>query len=97
MGNEPMICARARDARARNSPVAPALTAQCDAAGGDFMQRTVVRDLPRTNAPELQRTKSRMTPVADPPICIRARDARKRNSPVAPALEAQCRAAGGTP
>lgn len=33
---------------------------------------------------------------ADPPICARARDARSRNSPVAPALEARCRAAGGT-
>ncbi len=33
----------------------------------------------------------------DPPICARARDARARNSPVAQTLEAQCRAAGGTP
>ena len=32
----------------------------------------------------------------DPPICTNARSARARNSPAAPGLEAQCRAAGGT-
>jgi serine/threonine-protein kinase len=36
-------------------------------------------------------------PKADPPICARARDARKRNSPAAAQLEAACRGAGGTP
>ncbi len=34
---------------------------------------------------------------ADPPICARARDALKRNSPAATSLVAQCKAAGGTP
>jgi hypothetical protein len=34
---------------------------------------------------------------ADPPICAAARSARARNSPATPNLEAQCRAAGGTP
>ncbi|MDB6163900.1 MAG: hypothetical protein JWL98_1332 [Xanthomonadaceae bacterium] len=97
MGNEPMICARARDARARNSPVAPELATQCNAAGGDFMQRTVVHDAPATSTRPQQSIRSKMTPLADPPICVRARDARARNSPVTPALEAQCRAAGGTP
>lgn len=33
----------------------------------------------------------------DPPICANARSARARNSPAAPGLEAQCRAAGGKP
>lgn len=33
----------------------------------------------------------------DPPICASARAARARSSPAAPSLEAQCRAAGGTP
>lgn len=33
----------------------------------------------------------------DPPICASARSARARNSPAAPGLERQCRAAGGTP
>ena len=39
------------------------------------------------------------TPVikVDPPICTNARAARKRNSPAAVGLEAQCRSAGGTP
>jgi hypothetical protein len=32
----------------------------------------------------------------DPPICQAARNARHRNSPTAPSLEAQCKAAGGT-
>jgi tRNA A-37 threonylcarbamoyl transferase component Bud32 len=36
-------------------------------------------------------------PKVDPPICTRARDARKRGSPLAAGLEAQCRTAGGTP
>lgn len=35
--------------------------------------------------------------IVDPPICANARQARARNSPAAPGLEAQCRAAGGTP
>ena len=33
----------------------------------------------------------------DPPICASARQARARNSPATASLEAQCRAAGGTP
>jgi len=36
-------------------------------------------------------------PKADPPICATARASRKRGSPAAAGLEAQCRAAGGTP
>ena len=36
-------------------------------------------------------------PKVDPPICVTARASRKRGSPAAPGLEAQCRAAGGTP
>ena len=36
-------------------------------------------------------------PKVDPPICIRARDAAKRNSPAAANLAGQCRAAGGSP
>jgi hypothetical protein len=35
-------------------------------------------------------------PKPDPPICVQARNARGRNSPVAPKLEAACKAAGGT-
>jgi len=42
------------------------------------------------------RPVTKPTPV-DPPICAAARSARKRNSPAAAGLEAQCRTAGGTP
>jgi hypothetical protein len=47
-----------------------------------------------------QAIKASETPrrvVVDPPICTSARQARARNSPAAPGLEEQCRAAGGTP
>lgn len=94
LGNEPMICARARDARARNSPVAPALTARCEAVGGDFTERKVMQ-LPNTSATDRQATKAKMIVAPEPPICARARVARARNSPAAPMLEDQCRAAGG--
>lgn len=93
LGNEPLICARARDARARNSPVAPELTAQCEALGGDFTERKVTQ-LPNS-APDQQMMGAKMIVTPDPPICIRARDARARNSPAAPMLEDQCRAEGG--
>jgi hypothetical protein len=94
LGNEPMICARARDARARNSPVALELTAQCEAVGGDFTERKVMH-LPNTPAPDQQATRAKLIVAPDPPICARARDARARNSPAAPMLEDQCRIAGG--
>ena len=35
-------------------------------------------------------------PPPDPPICQNARAARKRGSPAAPGLEAQCKAQGGS-
>jgi hypothetical protein len=35
-------------------------------------------------------------PPPDPPICQKARAAKARNSPSFPALEAQCKTAGGT-
>jgi hypothetical protein len=76
------ICEAARDARARNSPAAANLEAQCQAS------TTTVQSLGRVNtdpsAPRPQRS-----------ICDTAVDARARNSPAAPNLEAQCQAAGG--
>ena len=80
------ICARARDARARNSPTAPALEAQCRAAGAAGEKTPGSIALGR-----VQPTSPPGPPVS---ICARARDARARNSPAAAALEAQCRAAG---
>lgn len=85
---DPPICANARSARARNSPAAPGLEAQCRAAGGSVEQPKKLGRIQQTD-PKIEQP--------DPPICARARSARARNSPAAPNLEAQCRAAGGTP
>ncbi|MFL6230288.1 MAG: hypothetical protein ACJ741_16060, partial [Pyrinomonadaceae bacterium] len=70
-------CQRARDARARNSPAAPSLEAQCRAASS---KPPVV--LGRVQGAPADSSRS---------ICEAARDARTRNSPSAPSLEAQCR------
>lgn len=43
VGDEPMICAQARSARARNSPVAAQLEAQCQKAGGNFTDRAMTQ------------------------------------------------------
>lgn len=80
------ICARARDARARNAPTAPALEAQCRAAGPAGERTPGSKALGR-----IESTSPAGSPMS---ICARARDARTRNAPTAPALEAQCRAAG---
>ena len=68
------ICERARDARARNSPVAAELEARCNPPVA----------LGRTTDDSDTASGPPMT------ICERARDARARNSPVAADLEAQC-------
>ena len=73
------LCERARDARARNSPAAPDLEAQCRA------HPEPVKSLGRV-AGSSGSTGPPMT------LCEHARDARARNSPAAPNLEAQCRA-----
>jgi hypothetical protein len=67
-------CERARDARARNSPAAAMLEAQCNPPVA----------LGRTAAPSDTPAGPPMT------ICERARDARARDSPAAASLEAQC-------
>ena len=73
------ICDSARDARARNSPAAPNLEAQCNA------QKTPVSSIGRRGGAAI--------PAGAPrPICESAADARARNSPAAPNLEAQCAA-----
>src|SRR5260370_1203152 len=79
------ICDLAREARARNSPTAPALEARCRAAGA--AGETPVQALGRVKGVP-------PTPSSARSICDRAREARARNSPTAPALEARCRAAG---
>jgi len=79
------ICDVAREARARNSPAAPSLEAQCRASA------------PPVPVKALGRVATSSTPGPPRPICDVAREARARNSPAAPGLEAQCRAAGGPP
>jgi len=81
------ICARARAARARNSPTAPALEAQCRAAGA-------AGEKTPPGPVVLGRVQPTSPPGPPMSICARARAARARNAPTAPALEAQCRAAG---
>jgi hypothetical protein len=76
------ICDAARDARARNSPAAPDLEAQCAALKSPVTSIGRVDTGP--SAPRPQRT-----------ICDSAVDARARNSPAAANLQAQCDAAGG--
>ena len=83
------ICDSARSARARNSPAAPNLEAQCRAQGGD--PSPIVKTIGRVNVGPVAPSTGQVS------ICDRARDSRARNSPVAPQLEAQCRAQGGDP
>jgi hypothetical protein len=78
------ICDRAKDARARNSPAAAALEAQCNAPAQLTGPPKV---LGRTGAPSGS--------AGSVPICDQAQDALARNSPVAPQLVARCRAIGG--
>lgn len=73
------ICDRARHARARNSPAASNLEAQCRAS------TETVKSIGRVKVSDNTVESAR-------PICDRAREARARNSPAAPGLEAQCQA-----
>ena len=78
------ICEVAREARARNSPAAPGLEAQCRAAGAAG-ETPPVKAIGRVRA----------SPPTDAPprlICDVAQEARARNSPAAPGLEERCRA-----
>jgi hypothetical protein len=76
------VCEAAQDARARTSPAAPNLEAQCRALP------------PGVNS--IGRKNSSQPASAPIPVCDAARSARARNSPAAPNLEAQCRALGGS-
>jgi hypothetical protein len=80
------ICESAREARARNSPAAPGLEAQCLAAGAAGEKPVIKAEgrvtLPAGTAPNPPRS-----------ICESARETRARNNPAAPGLEESCRAA----
>lgn len=67
IGDEPPICANARSARARNSPAAPALEAQCHAAGGSFSERSASPMPSSTNASIASRPGLLATSPAEPP------------------------------
>jgi hypothetical protein len=82
------ICERAQAARARNSPSAPALEAQCNASRQPAVPSGKVGvALGRVGAPA--------GTSGSVPVCDQAQSARARNSPVAAELEARCRAIGG--
>ncbi|MEA2751252.1 MAG: hypothetical protein QOI41_5395 [Myxococcales bacterium] len=81
------------DAAADATVDAAVADAAADAADAAVVVDAAVAPLATTAAPV--RPKS-TAPIADPPICQKARAARQRNSPSFPALEAQCKALGGT-
>jgi hypothetical protein len=72
------------------APVAEAAAPAADAGDGATtpLVAPVVRPVVKVAPP---------APKPEPAICTNARNARARNSPAAPGLEAQCRAQGGTP
>jgi hypothetical protein len=78
------ICQQAADARARHSPAAPNLEAQCQASGSH------VNSLGRTDPGSAAQSSGTPTSVCDAAIA-----ARERNSSAAPSLEAECRKIGG--
>ncbi len=83
-GGVPMsLCERAKAARARNSPAAASLEAQCKAQTPPVALGRVPGTAPRSDGPPLS-------------ICDAAAAARDRNAPTAARLADQCRAIGGT-
>jgi hypothetical protein len=78
------------DAAADAAPEASVVDAAADAADAAVVDAAVV---PLTTATATA-VRPKVAPP-DPPICQKARAARQRNSPSFPALEAQCKAAGG--
>ncbi len=81
------------DAAADAAVDATVADAAADAADAAAVVDAAVAPLATTAAP---RPKVAPPVLADPPICQKARAARQRNSPSFPALETQCKAAGGT-
>lgn len=73
MGNESMICAQARSARARNSPIASDLETKCQEAGGSFTDRAATQgpsNIRTRNAIALSHTGI----VAPPPAAVPTAD-----------------------
>lgn len=86
------ICVAARDARARQSPAAANLEAQCARIERQNDAARAAKP-PATSIGRVGGASRRSGPP--PPICDAAQAARARSSPAAPNLEAQCAALGG--
>ena len=92
-GAEAPICASARSARSRNSPAAPTLEAQCNAANAQINAQIAAR-----NAQIAANEKIDLTPGpsgAPVSVCDAAQAALNRTAPEAADLVAKCRANGG--
>ncbi len=90
-----MGCSKDKKDDADAAPEAAADAAPGDAAldaADAALVDAAVAPLATTAAP----VRPKAPVLADPPICQKARAAKQRNSPSFPALEAQCKAAGGT-
>lgn len=83
------------DAAADSAVAVEIADAAADAA--DAADADAVDAADAATAPLATVVAPKAVPKADPPICASARSAKKRGSPAAAGLEAQCRAAGGTP
>ena len=81
------------DAAADAAPEASVADAAVDAADAAVVDAAVA---PLTTTATAVPVRPKAAPPPDPPICQKARAAKQRNSPSFPALEAQCKAAGGT-
>jgi hypothetical protein len=80
------------DAAAEAAADAGATDAAADAADAAAVVDAAAAPLATTAAP----VRPKSAPPPDPAICVKARAAKARNSPSFPALEAQCKALGGT-
>jgi hypothetical protein len=92
-GGEAPICSRAHDARARNSPAAPSLEAQCNVANAQ-----IIANEKAVNAEIAANEKNDLAPGASGvpiSICDAAQTALNHAAPEAADLVAKCHASGG--
>ncbi len=92
-GSDAPICNSARSARARNSPAAPSLEAQCNAANAQIIANQKAAS---TQIAENEK-KDMVTGASGVPtsICDAAQTALNHTAPEAADLVAKCRASGG--
>lgn len=92
-GSDAPICNTARSARARNSPAAPSLEAQCNAANAQ-----IIANQKAASTQIAENEKKDMAPGASgvpTSICDAAQTALSHNAPESADLAAKCRASGG--